>query len=121
MPVGLSPPYLPEIPGDPAGMRRLAATARGHAGALGGLAAGIESDVSAMTFEGPAAEEFRPRMRAVAKAYHDAQNDLHEAARQLESAAADVEQQQRERERRLAQMWDEYHALQRQLATGAAP
>jgi uncharacterized protein YukE len=121
MPIALDPPYLPEVPGDPAGMRVLAGTMRGHAGAVGGLASGVESDVSGMTFEGPAAEDFRSRMNVVTQMYRDAQTELHDLARQLEASAAEVEAQQAARALRLAQLGAEYHVAQRQLAAGAAP
>jgi uncharacterized protein YukE len=120
MPVALDPPYLPEVPGDPAGMRALASTLRGHAGALGGLASGVDGDVSGMTFEGPAAEMFGSRMTVVVDAYRDAQAQLHDLAGKLETSATDVEAQQHARAVRLEQMWDDYHDTVRQLAQAAA-
>jgi uncharacterized protein YukE len=120
MPIRLDPPYLPEVPGDPAGMRALASTLRGHAGMVGGLASGIDSDVTGMTFEGPAAEAFRSRMSVVTDLYRGAQTELHDLARQLEVSAAEVEAEQAARAARLEQMWAEYHDTQRQLAAGAA-
>jgi uncharacterized protein YukE len=121
MPVYIDPPYLPEVPGDPAGMRALASTLRGHAGAVGGLASGIDSDVSGMTFEGPAAETFRTRMANVVDAYRDAQTHLHDLAGKLETAATEVEAQQHARAVKLDQMWADYHDTVRQLAQAGAP
>ena len=72
MPIPLDPPYLPEIPGDPAGMTALASTLRGHAGAVGGLASGVESHVNGMSFEGPAADDLRSRVGAVGDQYRAA-------------------------------------------------
>ena len=120
MPIRLDPPYLPEVPGDPAGMRVLASTLRGHAGTVGGLASGVVSDVTGMTFECPAAEDIRSRMRTVGELYRGAQTELHDLARQLETSAADVEQQQRAREQRLDQMWTEYRESLSRLSAGAA-
>jgi uncharacterized protein YukE len=119
MPIHLDPPYLPEVPGDPAGMRALASTLRGHAGTVGGLASGVTSDVTGMTFEGPAAEDIRSRMSTVSEMYRAAQTELHDLGRQLDTAAAEVEQQQHARAQRLEQMWAEY-AAQQQLTAGAA-
>jgi hypothetical protein len=121
MPVALDPPYLPEVPGDPAGMRALASELRGHAGLVGGLASGVDSDVSGMTFEGPAAETFRTRLGNVADAYRDAQAQLHDLAGKLETAASEVEAQQHARAVKLEQMWADYHEARRQLAQAAAP
>jgi hypothetical protein len=121
MPIHLDPPYLPEVPGDPAGMRALAGTLRGHAGVVGGLASGVDSDVTGMTFEGPAADDIRARMSTVTDMYRSAQTELHDLARQLDVAAADVEAQQAARAARLEQMWADYHDAQRALAAGVTP
>jgi uncharacterized protein YukE len=95
---------LPEIPGDPAGMRALAGALQGDAGAIEGVASGIGTAVGSMTFEGPAADRFRDSAQASGKTLGDCANRLRDTARLLETKAAEVEQKQRERQAKIDQM-----------------
>lgn len=114
--IALEPPYLPEIPGDPAGMRALASSLRGFGSSAGDLASTVSGDVTAMTFEGPAAGPFRDGIQVVKSAYESVANELLDTASTLERSASEVERLQREREQRLAAMWDDYYAARRALA-----
>jgi uncharacterized protein YukE len=113
--IPLDPPYLPEVPGDPAGMRALASSLRGYASSAAQLASSVAGDVDAMTFEGPAAGPFREGIRAATTAYERAGEELLDAASTLERSATEVERLQREREQRLAAMWEDYHAARQAL------
>jgi uncharacterized protein YukE len=96
--------WLPEIPGDPAGMRALAASLRGDAATIASLADGLGAEVAGMTFEGPAATEFFDRMQATRQRCSDLATRLLDLASLLEVSATEVEAAQRERERRLEEM-----------------
>jgi hypothetical protein len=82
MPVDIS---LPPVPGDPAGMRALAAVLRSDAAALATIAAETAATLDGLEFFGPAAE-------------------LADAAAVLERSAGDVGPEQAARERELEQL-----------------
>ena len=94
-------------------MRALASSLRGFGSSAGDLASTVAGDVAAMTFEGPAAGPFRDGIQAVRSAYEAVANELLDTASTLERAASEVERLQREREQRLAAMWDDYYAARR--------
>jgi uncharacterized protein YukE len=96
--------WLPEVVGDPAGMRTLAASLRSDASALASLASDLAGEIASMTFEGPAATEFRERTRARQTRLTDYAGRLLDVASLLETSATEVEAAQRERERRLAEL-----------------
>jgi hypothetical protein len=109
-------PWLPEIPGDPAGMRALAAAIRGDARSVSTLTDGVGSAIGSATFEGPAASAIRERLASYGRALGDVANGLEALAGRLDTAAAEVERQQAERERRLEQMWREWIEAQKAFA-----
>jgi uncharacterized protein YukE len=103
--------WLPEIPGDPAGMRALAAFLRGIASDVGSQSSDLRGEVASMTFEGPAGDAFRERMQSLTERARPAADELLELAGLLERSATEVEAAQRERERRLAEMEAEERAV----------
>jgi uncharacterized protein YukE len=105
---------LPEIPGDPAGMRVLASALQSDARAIEGVASGIGSAVGSMTFEGPAANAFQQRTQSEGKQLGDLAGRLNETARLLQTSAAEVERLQAERLAKLEQM-------RRELASEGIP
>lgn len=104
--------WLPEIPGDPAGMRALAAGLRADATALAVLSSEVGTRVHAAEFYGPAADRVEARIDASGKRCVSLAERLLEVARVLDVSAAQVEAAQQERERKLAE-------LRRELAPGA--
>ena len=104
MPMGM--PWLPEIPGD-----------RTDDGAcVGGTQRrtecldpdGDRTAIGSATFEGPAATAIRDRLASYGRSLGDVSQGLEALAGRLDTAAAEVEQQQAERERRLAQLMREW-------------
>jgi hypothetical protein len=87
----------PPVPGDPAGMRALAATLRAVADSVESDDASVASAVGGMTFRGPAASRLRSTVAGVLGG--SAPADLNGVADQLVRAAAQVEQAQAERSR----------------------
>jgi uncharacterized protein YukE len=96
--------WLPEVVGDPAGMRALAAVLRAYAGDVASLESAAASDAASMTFEGPAGDAFRGRMIQSGARVRRSVDQLLAAAQLLEVSATQVEEAQRERERRLEEM-----------------
>lgn len=82
------------IPGDPAGMRALAAYLSGIADTLGSRASSLTAPVAGMRFEGPAARQFRERMRAWESTAVEETQELQDLARRLRNAADWVEAEQ---------------------------
>lgn len=111
MPVDIS---LPEIPGDPAGMRALAAALRADATAVAVLSSELGTRVHAAEFYGPAADQVEARIDASGRRCMALVERLLEVARLLDVSAAQVEAAQRERERKLAE-------LRRELVPGGTP
>ncbi len=101
------PVWLPEVVGDPAGMRALASTLRSTATRIANVDSSISSAVSAMTFEGPAGNRFRDRARGIGRVASNAATTFEGVAAALERSATGVEQAQADRLRRLEQMRDE--------------
>jgi uncharacterized protein YukE len=100
-------------------MRSLAGTLRGHAARAAAIGESVGSTLAALVFEGPAAGPFRERQRDAASAFRTSAEELQALAGLLESSATEVEAAQRERERRLAEMWAEYRA-QHEMLPGRA-
>jgi uncharacterized protein YukE len=98
---------LPEIPGDPAGMRALAATLRGIASDIANLESELTGQVRGMVFQGPAGDAFREGMSGVGERAGNAAQELQGLSDLLERSASEVEAAQREREQRLEQMREE--------------
>ena len=101
------PVWLPEVVGDPAGMRALASTLRSTATRIANVDSSISGAVSAMTFEGPAGNRFRDRARGIGRVASNAATTLEGVAAALDRSAAQVEQAQADRLRRLEQMRDD--------------
>lgn len=102
--------WLPEIPGDPAGMRALAGLLRSIGSEVGSQSSDLRGDVTSMTFEGPAGDAFRERMQSLTERARQTADELLELAGLLERSATEVEAAQRERAQRLAQMEAEERA-----------
>jgi hypothetical protein len=101
MPVALD---LPEIPGDPAGMRALAAGLRSDAQAAGDLGSGLTSRFEAVEFYGPAADRIEGRMQAFGRGCVGVAHGLLDLANLLDTWAARVEAEQAARARKLAEL-----------------
>jgi uncharacterized protein YukE len=108
--------WLPEIPGDPAGMRVLAGLLRNIAADVGSQSSDLRGDVTSMTFEGPAGDAFRERMQSVTERARATADQLLDLAGLLEHSATEVEAAQRERAERLAQMEAEERAAAERAA-----
>jgi uncharacterized protein YukE len=98
------PVWLPEVVGDPAGMRTLASAVRGHAATVAWIESNCTGTVTSMTFEGPAATRFRARAEDCTTNLTSAADELLQLAGTLDRAASDVEAAQAERARKLDQM-----------------
>jgi hypothetical protein len=111
VPVDIS---LPPVVGDPAGMRALAAGLRGDAASLAVVAADVASTMEATEFYGPAADRLDARVEGSSRRAGALAERLLSTAALLDRAAAEVEELQRARERKLEQ-------LRRELAPGGVP
>jgi len=111
MPVAIS---LPEVPGDPAGMRALAGALKGDARDLEGVASGLGSAVDSMTFEGPAAQRFRDGAQDSRSSLARASSGLTDLATLLETKADEVEAAQKARLQAL-------HNMQQEMAHDGIP
>ena len=107
MPVEIT---LPEVPGDPAGMRALAGALKGDARQIEGVASGIGGTVGSMTFQGPAADRLQDTTQSSGRTLGDCAEQLNDLARLLEVKADEVEQKQRDRLERIEQLREELSA-----------
>jgi hypothetical protein len=98
MPVEIS---VPEVPGDPAGMRALAGALKGDARDLEGVASGLGTAVGTMTFDAPAADRFRTEAQDAGKSLGDCAGRLNDLAGYLETKATEVEEAQQARLRQI--------------------
>ncbi len=110
------PVWLPPVVGDPAGMRALAGSLRRTAEQISGVDADVGSTVSSMTFEGPAGNRFRAAASTSGRAATAVADSLQSLAGLLERSAAEVEQAQADRLRRLEEMARELEAARAQRA-----
>jgi uncharacterized protein YukE len=110
------PVWLPEVVGDPAGMRALASALRRSAEQISHVDSDISAAVSAMTCEGPAGDRFRTAATTTGGRATSAAERLQSLAGTLERSAAEVEQAQAERLRRLEEMRRELEAARAQRA-----
>lgn len=110
------PVWLPEVVGDPAGMRALASALRRSAEQISQVDSDISAAVSSMTFEGPAGDRFRAATTTTGGRATSAAARLQSLAGTLERSAAEVEQAQAERLRRLEEMRRELEAARAQRA-----
>ena len=98
---------IPEVVGDPAGMRALAARLRGDADTVDSLTRRAEHQVEGAKMRGPAAERLRGRARSFGGTSGSVSNRLRELAAFLEHEAADVERRRRDRANLLERLMDE--------------
>lgn len=92
---------LPEVAGDPGGMRALAASLRRAAGQIEQVVASASAAVASTTFEGPAGDRFRQRETAGERSITSAATVLSGLAGTLERVAAEVEREQAARAAKL--------------------
>jgi hypothetical protein len=104
---------LPAVPGDPAGMRALAAALRNDAASAALLSAAVARRFGGLEFYGPAAERIGADVTSSSRASGDVADQLLITAALLERSASEVEAAQRLRERKLEEL--------RRLSVGAAP
>lgn len=104
---------LPPVPGDPAGMRALAAALRSDAALLAVVAADTTATVDGLEFFGPAATRLDGRVSSDGRAAGRVADELLSAAGTLEHSATEVEAAQAARQRTLER-------LERELAPKGA-
>jgi hypothetical protein len=91
MPIAIE---VPDVPGDPAGMRALAAALRTDAESAGELGAGLKARFESIEFYGPAADRIEGRTGMLGRACVDVASGLVEVAGLLDTWAARVEAEQ---------------------------
>jgi hypothetical protein len=101
MPVDIT---LPPVSGDPDGMRSLAASLRADAEGVAVVAAKAASTIDGLEFYGPAADRIDGEVRTSAKGAGQLADRLLAVAATLDRAAAEVEAEQRARERKLDEL-----------------
>jgi hypothetical protein len=104
---------LPPVPGDPAGMRALAAALRNDAASTGLVAVDVARRFDGLEFYGPAADRIAADVASSSRACGDVADQLLVTAALLERSASEVEAAQRLRERKLEEL--------RRMAVGAVP
>lgn len=95
---------LPPVVGDLAAIRAFADYLRGVAAQLEGFEAEVASTPRSMTFEGPAADEFGERMRALASRVGAAAAELRAVSGRVDAAAEEVARRIEARERLLEEL-----------------
>jgi hypothetical protein len=95
---------LPPVPGDPAGMRVLAAALRSDGAGLAEAAAAVLGRVDSLEFYGPAADRIDARIGATCKRCGAVAEQLLVLAAVLERAATEVEAEQRARQHKLEEL-----------------
>ncbi|MBE2318823.1 WXG100 family type VII secretion target [Solirubrobacter sp. CPCC 204708] len=95
---------LAPVPGDPAAIRAFAARVRSQARQVSTVEADVRGAVDCMTFQGPAATEFRAGAGSWRGSARSVAAELESIATRLEGIARKVEHDQRERERKLERM-----------------
>jgi uncharacterized protein YukE len=108
------PVWLPPVVGDPAGMRSLASSLRRWSDRISQVDSDVTGAVSAMTFEGPAGDRFRAAASRSGSRATAVAERLQSVAGTLERSAAEVEQAQADRLRRLEEMARELEAARAQ-------
>ena len=101
MPVDVS---LPPVPGDPEGMRVLAAALRSDATVLAQVATETAATLDGLEFFGPAATRIDGRVAGDTRLAGQVAVELVDAAAMLERSASEVEAQQAARERELERL-----------------
>jgi hypothetical protein len=105
MPVEIT---VPEVQGDPAGMRMLATSLRSDARSVEGIVSGTASAARSMTFEGPAADRLQTKTQSSSTSLGDCVEQLNDLARLLETWAEEVERRQEARLERIRQLREEF-------------
>jgi len=105
---------IPEVPGDPAGMRALASALKGDARDIESVASGLGNAVESMTFKGPAGDRFRTEAQSSSSSLGDCATRLTDLAGFLETKATEVEAAQKAR-------LDRINALRREMAHEGVP
>lgn len=100
MPVDLPDP----IPGDPAGMRALAAGLRADGAAIAIVATDVDGRVASTEFVGPAADRMREHTDGFARRSTRLAERLVDSANYLDRAATELEAAQRARLREIEQL-----------------
>jgi hypothetical protein len=100
----MNPPWLPEVVGDPAGMRALAGVLRAEASTLALRRSYLEETAKGVVFEAPAGNEFRARLSTWNDQTDGVVQELLGTASLLERSASEVEALLAERARRLEQL-----------------
>lgn len=95
---------LPPVPGDPAGMRVLAAALRNDASLLAVIAAETASTVENLEFFGPAATRLDGRVAGASRSVGNVAQELLSAAGTLERSASEVEAAQAARLRAIERL-----------------
>jgi|SRR5512132_235992 type II secretory pathway predicted ATPase ExeA len=95
---------LPEVPGDPAGMRALAASLRSDAASAALVAVDVARRFDGLQFYGPAADRIGSDVSSSSRASGDVADQLLVTAGLLERSASEVEAAQRLRERKLEEL-----------------
>ena len=101
---------LPEVVGDPAGMRQLASELKQDARKLTDVAGRLTSSAGAMTFDGPAGDRFRRLADSSTGDLTGHAEQLTALAGKLMKAAEEVERLQQARLRKIAELRREYAA-----------
>jgi uncharacterized protein YukE len=100
-------PSLPEVVGDPAGMRALAGTLKSLAQQVADQAASVAKTTGSISFEGPAATRFSHTIGLWETDVTSAAQELITAASVLETSATQVEAEQQARARILHQLLED--------------
>jgi hypothetical protein len=100
---------LPEVIGDPAGMRALASRLRADADRVRSLTQSADGLVHSAKMKGPAANGIRARARGAHGGVGKVAGRLHDLADFLEHQAADVERRQHARDLHNARLEQENH------------
>jgi hypothetical protein len=95
---------LPPVPGDPAGMRALAAALRADASSLSEAAAAVRGRIDSLEFYGPAADRIQNRIGRSCQSCTNVGDRLLLVAAALERGATEVEAEQRARLRKLEEL-----------------
>lgn len=101
---------IPEVVGDPAGMRALAARLRADAERTHTLAAGAEGQVLGARMQGPGPKTLFKQIRSWRTGADKVSRRLVDLAAYLDHEAADVQRRQDERRRTIARLTQEAQA-----------
>ena len=95
---------IPEVVGDPAGMRALATRLRGDADRIATLGGGVKDIVAGAKMQGPAAKRMRKGAATFTGDVGGVVDRLRETAGFLDAEAAEVERKKDERRRQIERL-----------------